>query len=195
MTPAGPTFRLLVGLGNPGREYSATRHNIGFMVLDRLAALSGAAFRADRKWQAEVAADGDVWLCKPQTYMNLSGESVSALARFHKIDPARVLVVLDDMALPLGKLRLRERGSAGGHNGLQSILDHLGTREVPRLRVGIGAAEPGAATGHVLGRFAVDERPLVAQSIDRAVEAIRFAQSNDLPAAMNRFNTNTNKTS
>jgi PTH1 family peptidyl-tRNA hydrolase len=106
-----------------------------------------------------------------------------------------VLVVLDDMALPLGRLRLRERGSAGGHNGLQSILDHLGTREVPRLRIGIGAPEPGAATGHVLGRFALDERPLVEQSIDRAVEAIRFAQSNDLPAAMNRFNINTNPSS
>jgi peptidyl-tRNA hydrolase, PTH1 family len=195
MASAGPTFQLLVGLGNPGREYSATRHNIGFMVLDRLAALSGTAFRADKKWQADVASDGDVWLCKPQTYMNLSGESVSAIARFHKIDPARVLVVLDDMALPLGRLRLRERGSAGGHNGLQSILDHLGTREVPRLRVGIGAAEPGAATGHVLGRFTVDERPLVTQSVERAVEAIRFAQSNDLPAAMNRFNTNTNTSS
>jgi PTH1 family peptidyl-tRNA hydrolase len=195
MTSAGPTFRLIVGLGNPGREYSATRHNIGFMVLDRLAALSGVAFRADKKWQADVASDGDVWLCKPQTYMNLSGESVSAIARFHKIDPARVFVVFDDMALPLGRLRLRERGSAGGHNGLQSILDHLGTREIPRLRIGIGAAEPGAATGHVLGRFALDERPLVEQSIDRAVEAIRFAQSNDLPAAMNRFNTNTNPSS
>jgi len=195
MAPAGPTFRLLVGLGNPGREYSSTRHNVGFMVLDRLAALSGVAFRADKKWQAEVATDGDVWLCKPQTYMNLSGESVSEIARFYKIDPARVLVVLDDMALPLGRLRLRERGSAGGHNGLQSILDHLGTREIPRLRVGIGAAEPGSATGHVLGRFAVDERPLVEQSLDRAIEAIRLAQSNDLPAAMNRFNSNTNTSS
>ncbi len=195
MAPDGPTFRLLVGLGNPGREYSATRHNIGFMVLDRLAASAGAAFRTDKKWQADVATDGDVCLCKPQTFMNLSGESVSSIARFHKIAPARVLVVLDDMALPLGRLRLRERGSAGGHNGLQSILDHLGTRDVPRLRVGIGAAEPGTATGHVLGRFAVDERPLVAQALDRAAEAIQFAQSNDLPAAMNRFNPNTNTTS
>lgn len=191
MAPAGPTFRLIVGLGNPGREYSATRHNAGFMVLDRVAALSGAAFRAEKKWKADVAPSGDTWLCKPQTFMNLSGESVGAMARFHKIAPAQVLVVLDDMALPLGRLRIREKGSAGGHNGLQSILDHLGTRDVPRLRVGIGAAGPGEATGHVLGRFAVDERPLLDQALDRAVEAIRFAQDHGLPAAMNRFNTNT----
>ena len=199
MVPDGPTFRLLVGLGNPGREYSGTRHNVGFMVLDRLAATSGATFRAEKKWQAEAAfvsspntggANG-VWLLKPQTYMNLSGESVSALARFYQIEPARILVVLDDMALPMGRLRLRERGSHGGHNGLRSIVDHLGTQDVPRLRVGIGSSEPGAAVGHVLGRFAVDERPLVEQSLDRAVEAIRFAQENDLPSAMNKFNINT----
>jgi PTH1 family peptidyl-tRNA hydrolase len=195
MAPTGPTFRLLVGLGNPGREYAGTRHNIGFMVLDRLAAAWGAAFRADKKWQAEVANTGDVWLCKPQTYMNLSGESVGEIARFYKIEPARVLVILDDMALPLGRLRIRERGTAGGHNGLQSILDHLGTQDIPRLRIGIGPAEPGAAVGHVLGRFAVDERPLVEQSLDRAVEAVRFAQENDLPSAMNRFNPNTNTSS
>ncbi len=191
MAPDGPTFRLLVGLGNPGREYSGTRHNVGFMVLDRLAAAMGAAFRAEKKWQADAVQTHGVWLLKPQTYMNLSGESVSALARFYQIDPARVLVVLDDMALPLGRLRLRERGSHGGHNGLRSLLDHLGTQDVPRLRVGIGSSEPGAAVGHVLGRFALDERPLVEQSLDRAVEAVRFAQENDLPSAMNKFNINT----
>ncbi len=191
MAPDGPTFRLLVGLGNPGREYSGTRHNVGFMVLDRLAAAMGAAFRADKKWQADTASNGGVWLLKPQTYMNLSGESVGSLVRFYQIEPARVLVVLDDMALPLGRLRIRERGSHGGHNGLRSILEHLGTQDVPRLRVGIGSSEPGAAVGHVLGRFAVDERALVEQSLDRAVEAVRFAQENDLPSAMNKFNTNT----
>ena len=190
MAPDGPTFRLLVGLGNPGRSYAGTRHNVGFMVLDRLAAAMGATFRADKKWHADTASNGGVWLLKPQTYMNLSGESVSALVRFYQIEPARVLVVLDDMALPLGRLRIRERGSHGGHNGLRSILEHLGTQDVPRLRVGIGSSEPGAATGHVLGRFAVDERPLVEQSLDRAVEAVRFAQENDLPSAMNKFNNN-----
>jgi PTH1 family peptidyl-tRNA hydrolase len=188
MSSTGPAFRLIVGLGNPGRDYSGTRHNVGFMVLDRLAAASGARLRADKKWRAEVAETDGVWLCKPQTFMNLSGESIGAFARFHRIGPKKVLVVLDDMALPLGRIRLREHGSAGGHNGLASILDHLGTREVPRLRVGIGPAEPGGATGHVLGRFALDERPLVEQSLDRAAEAVQFAQSHGLPAAMNHFN-------
>jgi PTH1 family peptidyl-tRNA hydrolase len=191
MTPTGPAFRLVVGLGNPGREYAGTRHNVGFMVLDRIADAAGARFRAGRKWQADVTTADDVLLCKPQTYMNLSGESVGAIARFHKIAPASVLVVLDDMALPLGRLRLREGGSAGGHNGLQSVLDHLGTRDVPRLRIGIGSAQPGAATDHVLGKFALEERPLVEQALDRAAEAIGFAQSHGLPAAMNHFNQTT----
>ena len=191
MTPTGPTFRLLVGLGNPGREYAGTRHNVGFAILDRIAAAAGVRFRANRKWQADTALDGDVWLCKPQTYMNLSGESVGALARFHKIEPARVLVVFDDMALALGRLRIRERGSAGGHNGLKSIIAHLGTQDIPRLRIGIGSAEPGAAIDHVLGKFTLEEQPLLEQALDRATEAIQHAQRHDLAAAMNHFNTNT----
>ena len=182
-------FRLIVGLGNPGGEYAETRHNVGFMVLDRLAARAGAAFRAEKKWQAIVAPTGNGWLCKPQTYMNLSGESVSALGHFYKIEPSQVLVVLDDLALPLGRLRLREKGSAGGHNGLQSVITHLGTNEVPRLRIGIGAAA-GEATGHVLGRFSPDERPVLDEALNRAADAIEFAQSHDFPAAMNRYNQN-----
>lgn len=184
------TFRLIVGLGNPGRDYAETRHNVGFMVLDRLAAGAKAVFRTETKWQAEVATLGDVWLCKPQTYMNLSGESVGALGHFYKIEPARVLVVFDDMALPLGRLRLRESGSAGGHNGLSSIIEHLGTNAIPRLRVGIGAPRPGDATGHVLGRFSPAERPALDEAIARAAEAVEFAQSQGFPAAMNRFNQN-----
>jgi peptidyl-tRNA hydrolase, PTH1 family len=186
------SFRLIVGLGNPGRDYAETRHNIGFMVLDRLAASAGASFRFEKKWQAEVATIGDVWLCKPQTYMNLSGESASALAHFYKIEPVRVMVVLDDMALPLGRLRLRESGSAGGHNGLASVIDHLGTTAIPRLRVGIGAAQPGEATGHVLGRFAPAERAAAAEVVARSAEAIEFAQQQGFPAAMNRYNQNPN---
>jgi PTH1 family peptidyl-tRNA hydrolase len=122
--------------------------------------------------------------------MNLSGESTGALSHFYKIEPARVLVVLDDMALPLGRLRLRESGSAGGHNGLASIIEHLGTPAIPRLRVGIGAAQPGSATGHVLGRFASAERAALDESLARATEAIEFAQSQGFAAAMNRYNQN-----
>lgn len=184
------SFRLIIGLGNPGREYADTRHNVGFMILDRMAAGAGATFRTEKKWQAEVAVLGYVLLCKPQTYMNLSGQSANAISQFYKIDPARVLVVLDDMALPLGRLRLRESGSAGGHNGLASVIEHLGTQAVPRLRVGIGAATGGVPghVSHVLGKFAPDERPALADAIARSVEAIQFAQAESFAAAMNRFN-------
>jgi peptidyl-tRNA hydrolase, PTH1 family len=182
-------FRLIAGLGNPGREYAGTRHNVGFAILDRMASSAGVSFRHEKKWRADVAALGDVWLCKPQTYMNLSGESVSSLGHFYKIEPSQVLVVLDDMALPLGRLRLRESGSAGGHNGLQSVLDHLGTLAVPRLRVGIGAPA-GAATGHVLGHFALAELPILDEALARATEAIQYAQNDGLSAAMNRYNQN-----
>lgn len=181
-------FQLIVGLGNPGRDYADTRHNVGFMILDRLASKAGAAWRTEKSWQAEVARAGSTWLCKPQTYMNLSGESVAALAGFYKIPSDSILVILDDMALPLGKLRLRANGSAGGQNGLRSVIDHLGTTEVPRLRVGIGAAEPGEATGHVLGRFRTEEKAPLAEALDRALAAIDCAQTKGLPAAMNAFN-------
>ena len=182
--------RLIVGLGNPGRDYADTRHNIGFMVLDRIAAAAGAIFRSERKWQAHFATarvgGSEVWLCKPQTYMNLSGESVSAITSFYKIEPRDVLVVLDDLALPLGRLRLRESGSAGGQNGLKNILLHLGTQEVPRVRIGIGSGAD--ATGHVLGKFALAERPALEEALVNATEAVQFAQSQSFAAAMNRYN-------
>jgi PTH1 family peptidyl-tRNA hydrolase len=176
-----------VGLGNPGRDYRDTRHNVGFMVLDRLAARERAEFRVEKSWQAEVARAGAVFLCKPLTYMNLSGQAVRPLSQFYKIEPAQVLVILDDMALPLGKLRFRASGSAGGHNGLHSIIEHFGSPAVPRLRVGIGSAERDAVD-HVLGRFTLEERPALEQSLDRAIEAIDCAQARGLEAAMNAYN-------
>ena len=182
-----PGLRLIVGLGNPGREYIDTRHNVGFMIVERLAARERAAFRTEKSWHAAVARAGDLVLCKPLTYMNLSGEAVHPLAQFYKIDAAQMLIVLDDMALPLGKLRLRPDGSAGGHNGLKSIIEHFGTPAVPRLRIGIGAA-PGEATGHVLGRFTLEENAALAQSLDRAVEAVDCLSTRGLEAAMNAFN-------
>ncbi|MGV3532341.1 MAG: aminoacyl-tRNA hydrolase [Chthoniobacteraceae bacterium] len=184
-----PTFRLLVGLGNPGREYQDTRHNVGFMVLDRLAHVAETELRSERAWHAEVGRAGEVFLCKPLTYMNRSGESVRPLSSFYKIPPDQVLVVLDDMALPLGKLRFRPGGSAGGHNGLQSIIDHFRTSAIARLRVGIGdKQQPGDAVGHVLGRFAAEEEPLLKDTLARAVEAVQCAQTSGLQAAMNAYN-------
>jgi PTH1 family peptidyl-tRNA hydrolase len=162
-----PLFRLIAGLGNPGREYDATRHNAGFMILDRLAQRAGIAFRPEPKWNAEVALSGGVILCKPQSYMNLSGEPVSAVARFHKIEPEQVLAIFDDVALPLGRIRIRASGSSGGHNGMESILQHVG--DIPRLRLGIGAADGRPMVQHVLGKFLPEERPILVQSIDRAV--------------------------
>jgi len=182
-----PGFRLLVGLGNPGREYRDTRHNVGFDLLERFAARERVEFRPEKSWQAEVARAGDLLLCKPLTYMNLSGQAVRPLTQFYKIEPVQVLVILDDMALPLGKLRLRANGSAGGHNGLQSVIEHLGTQSVPRLRVGIGSAEQDAVD-HVLGRFALEERPALEQSLDRALEALDCARTRGLEAAMNAYN-------
>ena len=182
-----PGLRLVVGLGNPGREYRDTRHNVGFMIVDRLASRERAAFRTEKSWQAEVARAGDLLLCKPLTYMNLSGEAVRALCQFYKLDPAQTLIVLDDMALPLGRLRLRPDGSAGGHNGLKSIIEHFGSQSVPRLRIGIGAAQ-GEATGHVLGRFALEEKAALEQSLARALEAIDCLRERGIEAAMNTFN-------
>ncbi len=179
---------MIVGLGNPGREYAGTRHNAGFAVLDRLAARDGAAFRPEKEWRAEVASAKGVILCKPASFMNRSGEPASAVAHYRRIAPAEMLVVLDDAALPLGKLRIRPAGSSGGHNGLQSILDSFGTQEIPRLRIGIGSPGPAALTGHVLGRFTAEESAALEESLDRAVSLIDCAQDNGVVAAMDKFN-------
>jgi PTH1 family peptidyl-tRNA hydrolase len=184
---SAPQFQFIVGLGNPGRDYADTRHNVGFMIADRLATQARADWRTEKRWQIDLARVGATWLGKPQTYMNLSGEAVVAVTGFYKIPASAVLVVLDDLALPLGKLRLRQQGSAGGHNGLQSVIEHLGTQAVARLRVGIGAAEDDV-TGHVLGRFRPEEKPVLAAALDRAVAALNCAQTLGFSAAMNTFN-------
>ena len=189
MTEA-PPIRLIAGLGNPGRDYAQTRHNVGFLVLDRMAAQRQVTFAREKKWQAEVARVGDLWLVKPQTFMNLSGEAVGAVAAFYRLEPASCLAVYDDKDLPFGRLRLRARGSAGGHNGVKSLISHLGTEEFPRLRFGIGAPEhPGAGVvGHVLGGFGPEEQGLLEKRLDRAVEALNYSARHGFPQAMNSFN-------
>ena len=184
---ANEGVRLIVGLGNPGKEYENTRHNVGFMVLDGL--LRGRSdWRWEGAWNALVASwDGSIF-CKPQTYMNLSGRSVAGIARFFKIPVEAILVVSDDMALPLGKLRIRLRGSAGGHNGLKSIFESLGSSEVARLRVGIGEAAGAEAVGHVLGRFSERETQALGEALARAQDAVLCAKSEGLMRAMNAFN-------
>ena len=179
---------LIVGLGNPGPEYAATRHNIGFMVVDQFAAQFGSTWERSTKWDALSAKCGSVMIVKPKSFMNRSGYPLLAIAQFYKIEPREILVVLDDLALPLGRLRLRIRGGTGGHNGLESIIMQFGTEEIPRLRIGIGEAPPEGSVDYVLSRFFEEEKPIVRSTIDRAVEALKCAIDNGLISAMNTFN-------
>lgn len=181
-------IRLIAGLGNPGPEYVATRHNVGFMVVDQMAAQFGSAWEKTTKWEALSTKCGGVLLVKPLSFMNRSGYPVFAVAQFYKIEPQEILVVLDDFALPLGGLRLRARGGPGGHNGLESVIVQFGTEEIPRLRIGIGDAPREGSTDYVLSRFFDEEKSIVRATIDRAVEALKCAIDNGLVSAMNSFN-------
>ena len=181
-------IRLIAGLGNPGPEYAATRHNIGFMVVDQLAAQFGSSWEKSAKWEALSAKCGAVLLVKPLSFMNHSGYPVFSVAQFYKIPPQQILVALDDFALPLGRLRLRARGGPGGHNGLESVIVQFGTEDIPRLRIGIGAAPCEGSVDYVLSRFCDQEKLIVRTTIDRAVEALKCAIDNGLVSAMNTFN-------
>lgn len=186
--------RLIAGLGNPGPEYVDTRHNVGFRIVDEIARRHRAA------WQDKTSAvdslvsvirepDGETLvLAKPQTFMNRSGNAVKDLLEFLKLDPQRALVVYDDMDLPFGALRVRERGSPGTHNGMRSVVSSLGSQDIPRLRVGIGQSSPGEATDHVLGEFSDDERDPVDELIQRAAEAATAWAELGAAVAMNRYN-------
>ena len=183
-----PQIRLIAGLGNPGPEYAATRHNIGFMVVEQLVAQFGSTWEKSPKWDALSAKCGAVLVVKPMSFMNRSGHPLFAIAQFYKIAAAEILVVLDDLALPLGRLRLRAGGGSAGHNGLESIIIQFGTEEIPRLRIGIGEAPREGAVDYVLSRFFEEEKPIVRSTIDRAAEAVKCTIDNGLISAMNSFN-------
>ena len=189
-TEATPPLRLVAGLGNPGREYQRTRHNVGFMVLDLLAHERKLPWEYSEKWGAAWAKSGVIFV-KPATFMNRSGEPLSAIANFYKIAPEEILVVIDDLALPLGRLRIRTHGSSGGHNGLESIFQHFGADNLPRLRVGIGAPPSEGAVDYVLGKFFDEEKEQLDQALVRAAAAVNCALDNGVIAAMNEFNKNT----
>lgn len=177
--------RLLVGLGNPGAEYEATRHNAGFILVDRLAARHQVRWTKCRFADAvEASLPSGEFLLKPQSYMNLSGPVVQDALHWLKWDKEELLVIVDDVALPLGRMRLRIEGSCGGHNGLRSIEQSLGTREYARLRIGVGAAESESLVGHVLGRFTKTEYEKLNETADRAIEAIQAARQNGYEAGM-----------
>ncbi|MFN8065776.1 MAG: aminoacyl-tRNA hydrolase [Vicinamibacterales bacterium] len=182
-------MKAIVGLGNVGREYAGTRHNVGFEVIDEIARRWGVALRP---WKSvadvAVASGRDAVLVKPLTFMNRSGEAVSRVAAFHKLQPSDVLVIVDEVQLPVGRLRLRRSGSAGGHNGLKSIIQHVGA-EFPRLRIGVGRGDPKwDLADHVLSRFARDEHEAVAEAVGRAADAAEVFAADGVEVAMNRFN-------
>jgi len=181
-------IRLVVGLGNPGAEYERTRHNIGFAVLDRLVAEHRSKWERSAKWGVYWTKADEVMLVKPMRYMNRSGEPLLAIAQFYRVEPGEMLVVLDDLALELGRLRIRLEGSAGGHNGLESVITTLGTDKISRLRVGIGAAPGAGAVDYVLGRFFEEEGPIVEKTIERAAKAVKWAIDKGVVSAMNTFN-------
>jgi len=168
-------MKVIVGLGNPGKKYAETRHNLGWMALERLAEDLGCSFREMRAFESYVAevkvADAKVLLVLPQTYMNESGRALIHLLNFYKFKVSDVIVVVDDMAMPFGKFRFRKEGSAGGHNGLKSIEAHFGTRHYSRLRIGIGKV--GEAIEHVLGRFTGKENALLPKVTQRAADFLK----------------------
>ncbi|HJT58266.1 MAG TPA: aminoacyl-tRNA hydrolase [Ktedonobacteraceae bacterium] len=187
-------MKLVIGLGNPGSEYERTRHNVGFRVVDTLAAKHGWKWN-ERRSRAVLASgtigSDKVVLAKPLTFMNLSGQSVGELMRWYKLSPQDILVVYDELDLPIGKVRLRPGGSAAGHNGLRDIIAHLHTNEFPRLRVGIDHPKSSRVRGrdHVLSAPSGDERILLATGEERAVEAIEILITQGLERAMNTVNT------
>lgn len=185
-------MKLLVGLGNPGARYHDTRHNIGFRVIDALARRwSVDQWREQHQALVGRAREGDepVLVAKPMTFMNLSGEAIAGLAGFYKVAVPDVLVVLDEVALPLGRLRAGRGGSHGGHNGLKSVIARLGTSEVPRLRIGVGLGDgQRALADHVLGTFGPDEREQVEAAVLRAAEASVMFVTDGIERVMNAFN-------
>jgi PTH1 family peptidyl-tRNA hydrolase len=185
-------MKLVVGLGNPGRKYEGTRHNIGFDVVDTLARKNGLEWEAAPRGVEALVARWrmrDAVLAKPLTFMNLSGAALVGLLQFYKIEPADLLVALDDVNIELGRLRTRVRGSAGGHNGLKSIIGSLGSEEFARLRIGVGRGDDRRdLADHVLAKFDAEERTIVAETVDRSADAVELFIAEGIGPVMNRYN-------
>src|SRR5262245_9247654 len=191
-------MKVVVGLGNPGKQYHGTRHNVGFAVIDGLAA-SPTSGRFQSRFSAQVAelmeGTEKVLLVKPETFMNLSGRCVRQIVDFYQLPLTDLIVVCDDVNLPLGRLRIRPKGSHGGHNGLRDIQNHLGTTEYARLRIGVDAGDKGELTDHVLGRFRPSERPVIEEAVGLSIQAVSVWVLQGLDTCMNRFNAGSAKES
>lgn len=187
-------MKVVVGLGNPGRRYEGTRHNLGFMVVEEVARrtgvpATGAAREQFESLVTETTVGGErVILAKPQTFMNLSGSAVQPLLAFHKVPPSDLLVICDDLNLPLGRLRFRAGGSAGGHHGLEDIERRLGTQDYPRLRIGLGLPPGFRAEAFVLGKFSGEESSVLGPAVKAAAEGVEIWVEKGVGAAANRFN-------
>ncbi len=188
-------MKVIAGLGNPGAEYANTPHSIGFEVVDALARSLGASWRPSSSFGGELAqgmlGSVKVLLVKPQTFMNLSGDCVAPAVKYHNANPSEdLLVVSDDIDLPVGKMRIRKGGSAGGHNGLRSVMERTGTADFVRLRLGVGrdARDRANVVGHVLGKFSAADRATMDEVVAKAVEAIETIELANLETAMNRYN-------
>jgi PTH1 family peptidyl-tRNA hydrolase len=183
-----PTIKLIAGLGNPGSKYERTRHNFGFLAVDRLLEISPA----EKKRSIETAKLFETkdfgLLCKPTTYMNRSGKAILELSREMELQPQEILVIYDDFALEFGMIRIRPSGTSGGHNGMQSIIDHLGTTQFPRIRMGIQTDEMEIWTDFVLENFKKKELPVVSEMLDACADAVELILKNGITAAMNRYN-------
>ncbi|MBW4441040.1 MAG: aminoacyl-tRNA hydrolase [Plectolyngbya sp. WJT66-NPBG17] len=186
--------QLIVGLGNPGSKYENTRHNVGFLAVDRLAKIWKISLSETKKFQGffgeGMSPAGKIRLLKPTTYMNNSGQSIRAVLDWYKISPEAVMVIYDDMDLPVGRLRIRLSGSAGGQNGMKSAIAHLGTQQFPRLRIGIGSAKSNEkdAVSHVLGSFAPSEKSTIDEVLDLTVSAIELSLKQGVEKAMSLYN-------
>jgi len=185
--------KVIVGRGNPGKKYEGTPHNIGFAAVEQLARRSECKFRKSLRFNAEIAkahlGAEAVLLVKPQTYMNRSGDAVGSLLRYHKVSPADLIVLLDDVELEVGRIRIRPQGSSGGHNGLSSVVDHVGTSKFVRIRIGVGRGVGNEdLISHVLKPFPAAKRERVDEMTDRAADAVYAILESGVDSAMNRYN-------
>ena len=181
-------MKLMAGLGNIGSKYTFTRHNAGFMLVDKIVLNSNLTFKENSRLKCIMANAGDTLLIKPTTFMNLSGEAVRAVMDYYKIPVEDVLIVYDDLSLQLGKIRFRPNGSDGGHNGIKSVIQHLGTKDVARLKIGIGPQPNIPSEIFVLQNFSKEELEVLKASLDNAKEGIAYYFTNGMQAAQNRYN-------